>query len=119
MIVKVQLPEPPDPLEIPVRVDADGTMRIGDTRVPIQTVVYAFRQGDTPEQMVDSFPVLTLAEIYAVLAYYLRERETVDAYIQRQEAIAEEIRRENQARFPTEGLRERLGVALTSPTDKQ
>lgn len=108
MIAKIQLPEPPNPIDVPVRIDADGTMRIGETRVPLQTIIYAFRQGDSPEQMVDSFPVLTLADVYAVIAYYLRERDMVEVYVQRQEAIADEVRRENEARFPTEGLRARL-----------
>ncbi len=93
---------------IPLENDDDGMIRVAGTRVTLQTLVYAFRRGDTPEQMVDSFSVLRLADVYAVIAYYLNHRDEVDSYVEQQEGLAAAIRQENEARFPSDGLRARL-----------
>jgi len=98
---------PPYVESVPIEKD-DGMIRVGGTRVTLQTLVYAFRRGDTPEQMGDSFPVLRLADVYAVIAYYLNHLDEIEAYMREQEAWADAVRRENEARFPSEGLRARL-----------
>jgi hypothetical protein len=49
-----------------------------------------------------------LADVYAVIAYYLRHKEEVEAYLQEQERLSEKIREENEQRFPSKGLRDRL-----------
>lgn len=85
---------------IPIRINQDGDALIGETRVRLETVIAAFHQGDSPEQIVDSFDVLTLADVYAVIAYYLNNRDAVDAYIQQQEMSAEAIRQEIEANQP-------------------
>ena len=58
---------------------ADGdTPRVGNTRIPLERVIYAFNHGCVPEEIVHKYPTLDLADVYAVLAYYLRHREAVD-----------------------------------------
>jgi hypothetical protein len=57
---------------------------------------------------VDADPPLDLADVYAVIAYYLRHRAEVDAYLQEREQQAREIRRQIEARFDPTGVRERL-----------
>lgn len=84
----------------PIQINADGTALIGATRVPLETVIAAFQQGDTPEQIVDSFNVLTLADVYAVIAYYLNHREEVEAYLREQADAAEQLYREIAANRP-------------------
>src|SRR5262245_44212832 len=84
---------------IPMAVDKDGMVRIAGTRVTLDTIVGIFRRGDTPEEIYDGFPSVSLADIYAVIDYYLRHREIVDAYIAENYRIAEESLREYEARF--------------------
>jgi hypothetical protein len=83
-------------------------MRVGNTRVPIDTVVYAFNQGATPEEIVMSYTSLELGDVYAVVNYYIHNRADVDAYLSKREAEATQIRAENEKRSPQEGIRARL-----------
>jgi len=62
---------PVDP--VPFYENEDGTWLINASRIPIDTVVRAFKNGATPEEIAQQFPVLSLATIYAVIAYYLNE----------------------------------------------
>src|SRR5258705_11561892 len=93
---------------VPITQDDSGMIRINGTRVTLQTLVYAFRQGDSPEQIVESYPVLRLADVYTVIAYYLNRRDEDDAYVREQETLADSIRQDNEARLPSEGLRAKL-----------
>ena len=77
---------------VPLRTDAHGTVRVGGTRVTLDTVVGAFLQGATAEDIVRKYPTLNLADVYAVLSYYLRRRAEVDAYLREQEQEAAAIR---------------------------
>ena len=58
----------------------DGSIRVGDTRVLMELVVSAFNEGRTPEEIVISYPTLKLAEAYNAIAYYLENRDQIDAY---------------------------------------
>jgi hypothetical protein len=88
-------------------------MRIGATRVTLETVIHAFQRGETPEQIVYSFDVLKLADVYAVVAYYLQNQDDVNAYLRRAEAETVQARREAEIRYPDlVGLRERLLARL-------
>ena len=78
------------------------------TRVTLDTVAYAFRDGATPEEIVQMYPALELADAYEAVTHYLRHRSEVDAYLAEREAAAREVRAENERRFPTAGVRERL-----------
>lgn len=94
---------------IPLSMDSHGTVRVGGTRLTLETVLGTFKQGASPQDIVAAFPGLDLADVYAVLTYYLRHRSDVDAYLQEQEAKAEAIRNTLAARLGDQrGLRERL-----------
>jgi uncharacterized protein (DUF433 family) len=93
---------------VPLRTDEQGVMRVGETRIPIDTVVFAFNQGPSPEEIVKSYPALDLEDVYSVVNYYLHNRAEVDAYLRRREAEAASIRAENERRFPSSGIRARL-----------
>lgn len=56
-------------------------LRVGNTGVTLETVVWTFHAGASPEDIVDQFPSLDLADVYEVIAYYLRHREEVDCYL--------------------------------------
>jgi uncharacterized protein (DUF433 family) len=93
---------------MPLTTDADGVVRIGGTRVTLDTVVTAFRQGATAETIAEQYPSLTLADVYTALGYYLRHQAEVDAYLQRRRDQADQARRENEARWTPIGIRDRL-----------
>ena len=82
---------------VPLRTDAHGTVRVGGTRVTLDSVVGAFLQGATAEDIVRKYPTLNLADVYAVLSFYLRRRADVDAYLREQEREAVAIRRRIEA----------------------
>jgi uncharacterized protein (DUF433 family) len=88
--------------------DSDGVIRVGGTRIPLERVIFEWRAGASPEGIVESFPVLDLADVYATIAHYLRHRDEVDAYIERADQEAENVRAEVEKRFPSKDLRERL-----------
>ncbi|MEZ4767611.1 MAG: DUF433 domain-containing protein [Caldilineales bacterium] len=93
---------------IPLAIDKDGTIRVGGTRVTLDTLVAAFRQGATAEEIVLQYPTLQLADVYAVISYYLRETAEVETYLQQQAAESLEIRKQVEARFDPAGIRDRL-----------
>ena len=72
----------------PLLLDRDGIYRVGGTRVRLETVVTAFQNGCTAEEILLKYPSLSLGDIYAVIAYYLTHRETVDAYLDARRALA-------------------------------
>ena len=96
------------PERLPLAEDADGVIRVGGTRVTLDTVVGAFNDGGSAEDIVSMYPSLDLADVYAVIGYYLRRRADVDAYLLRREEEAGAVRVENEARFDPHGIRERL-----------
>jgi uncharacterized protein (DUF433 family) len=93
---------------VPLRTDEHGVLRVGKTRVPLDTVVYAFNQGAAAEEIVMSYPTLELADVYAVVNYYLHNRSEVDTYLNQREGEAARIKEENERRFPQNGIRARL-----------
>jgi uncharacterized protein (DUF433 family) len=88
--------------------DADDVIRVGGTRVTLDTVVGAYRDGASAEEIARRYPSLELADIHAVIGYYLHHRSQVEAYLTEREARAATVRRENESRFDPTGVRDRL-----------
>jgi uncharacterized protein (DUF433 family) len=65
---------------------SNDTYWIQDTRISLDSVVYAFQQGVSPESIVQSFPLLTLEQVYGAIAFYLANRNDIDAYLASEEA---------------------------------
>lgn len=95
---------------IPLATDANGIMRVGRTRVTLDTVIAAFQEGATPETMTQQYPSLELGDVYAVIGYYLSHRPEVHAYLHQREQVAAQVRHENEARSDPHGVRDRLVV---------
>ncbi len=93
---------------LPLKTDSIGTIRIGGTRVRLDTVVYAFNQGYTAEEILSQFPVLDLADVYAVISYYLNNRKEVDEYIQQQTSEAERVQHHFESQPGYQAFRQRL-----------
>lgn len=88
----------PDPL--PMRADESGTIRVGGTRVTLESVIADYERGATPEKIVEDFDVLKVADVYYVIGYYLRHRAEIDDYIRRQEEEGERLRAQWEAEYP-------------------
>jgi uncharacterized protein (DUF433 family) len=101
---------------IPLRTDSTGIIRVGGTRVTLDTVVGAFCDGATAEEIVQQYPSLNLADVYHVIGYYLRRTTEVEAYLQARKVGAEAVRNQNEARFDPQGVRARLLARRTSGT---
>ncbi|MBE9218927.1 DUF433 domain-containing protein [Dolichospermum flos-aquae] len=99
-----EIPSQPAPLEF----TTDGVIRIGKTRVTLDTVIAVFKQGTTAEEIAYRYPSLKLADIYATIAFYLNHQQEVEVYLQQRQQQAQEIRKINEARFDPQGLRDRL-----------
>jgi uncharacterized protein (DUF433 family) len=78
--------------DVPLSVAEDGTIRIADTRVSLESVVHHYEQGATAEEIMLRFPALRLADVHSCLAYYLNHREKVHEYMTRQQQRADQLR---------------------------
>src|SRR2546421_7335773 len=76
---------------VPLSIEEDGTIRIADTRVGLESVVHHYEQGATAEEIALRFPALRLADIHACLAYYLNHKEKIHAYLSRQNGKAQKL----------------------------
>jgi len=101
----------------PLRMGEGCTIHVGGSRVTLDTVVIAYQQGDSPEAIADSYPSVPLADIFAVITYYLRHRDEVEAYLAEGELIADRVRKECEARFPSAGLKEKLLARRAAKSD--
>ena len=93
---------------LPLKLDKDGVIRVSKTRVTLDTIVGAFLEGLTAEEIAVQYPVVPLADVYSVIGYYLHQKKKVEIYLKRREKIAEQIRSQNEARFAQSNIRERL-----------
>lgn len=93
---------------VPVHTDANGVMRVSNTRVTLDTIIAAYGDGATAEEIVQQYPTVPLADVYSVIGFYLNSREMVEAYLARRRIGAEEVRKQNESRHDSVGIRERL-----------
>lgn len=96
----------------PLREETDGAVRIGQSRVLLELVIKAFQDGATPETIVQRYPTLTLADAYAVSAYYLRHIGEIEEYLVHREQQATAVKESIDARQgDLASLRARLQAA--------
>ena len=105
----------------PLRVDEGGAVRVGKSRVSLDLVVEQYENGMTPEDMVRAYDTLALADVHAVIAYYLRHREEVRAYLKRRAEEANALRAKIEAERPRISREELLarrsaGETANAPT---
>ena len=86
---------------VPLRVDDEGTIRVGNTRITLDVLVGDYRRGMTPKQIVEQLDSLTVADVYGALAYYHRHRDELDAYLQDRAVDSARRQREIEATQPT------------------
>lgn len=99
-------------MTVPLTATEFGTIRVGSSRVSLDSVVHHYKQGATAERIAESFPSLDLTDIYAVIAYYLANRDSIEEYLQRQEAEADALQQRFESdpkqQQATNQLRERI-----------
>lgn len=78
----------------------EGAYRVGGTRVSLDSVVYCFRRGASPESIQRSFSALTLEQVYGAIAFYLANQEEVDQYLLEGEEEFEKMRLASRAANP-------------------
>jgi uncharacterized protein (DUF433 family) len=100
---------------VPVNIDPQGVIRVQGTRVRLDTVIYAFNEGYTAEEIVSQYPVLRLADVYAVVAYYLNHRDSLDEYLRQRVDTAAKIRAEIEQKPEYQHFRERLLARRQQP----
>lgn len=100
---------------IPLAPDRYGTLRVDGTRVTLESVIGAFELGSTPEQIVHKYPTLKLDAVYAVITFYLRHRDEVRSYLEKESKEADSLQEKIEAKFPSDGIRERLLARQAQP----
>ena len=93
---------------VPLKSDVQGVLRVGNTRVTLDTVVAAFMNGSTAEEITQQYPSLALADVYSVIGYYLRRSSDVEEYLQERGKRRSAVRSQNESRFAPQDLRARL-----------
>ena len=59
----------------------NGGYFVAGTRISLDSVVYSFKEGQSPERIQEDFPLLNLAKIYGAIAFYLDHQSEVDQYL--------------------------------------
>jgi uncharacterized protein (DUF433 family) len=101
----------------PLMLDSEGVLRVGGTRITLDTILNAYEQGAQPEEIVRRYPSLQLADVHAVISYYLRHGEEVSSYLEeqrrREQATLEQIDARNSS-SPLRTLRD-----VSTPAKRQ
>ena len=85
---------------VPLKTDVDGVVRVGNTRVILDTVI--------AEEIVSQYPTLNLADVYAVIGYYLQHQSEIEAYLRQRRQIANKVCKQNEMHFNQKGIRKSL-----------
>ena len=105
-------------MTVPLTTTEFGTIRVSRSRVSLDSVVHHYKQGATAERIAESFPSLDLADVYAVIAYYLANRDSIEEYLQRQESEADALQLQTESdpkqQKATNQLRERIQARWTA-----
>jgi uncharacterized protein (DUF433 family) len=93
---------------VPLEYNEQDVIRISGTRVSLDSVLHAYNEGATPEEIVYRFPTLKLDDLYAVISYALRHPKRIADYLNRQQAKQAQLRDQLASQFPADDLRARL-----------
>lgn len=97
-----------DTCKIPLERDATGAIRVEHTRVTLDSVVLAFREGASAEEIAERYPAISLGAVYAAITFYLQNQSELDAYLEQRASEAEQLRGKIESRPEAKQFRERL-----------
>jgi uncharacterized protein (DUF433 family) len=92
----------------PLRWDEAGGIRIGSSRVTLDSLLATYHNGSTPEEIAIQYSVLSLEDIYSTIAYYLNHRQEIDNYLEQRNQQAQKFRQQLTQRHNLADLRHRL-----------
>jgi len=90
----------PRTLSIPLREEPPGVLRVGKSRILLERVIHAHQRGASPREIVAMDDALDLADVFAVIAYYLAHPAEIDEYLHRRDQEADAARRMIEASQP-------------------
>lgn len=96
---------------LPLKKDNHDVIRVGGTRITLEAVITAFKTGATCEEIVFQYPSLKLADVYAVISYYLRNQQEVENYLAEHQKKAGHIRKRIESHTRT--------IAKTQSSEKR
>ncbi len=94
--------------KLPLKKDSERVIRVIETRVTLDVVIGAFKNGATCEEIVLQYPVLNMGDVYLIIGFYLKNREVVEQYLEIQNAESAPVRQKIEAKFPTSRIRKHL-----------
>ena len=100
----------------PLRWDEVGGIRVGSSRVTLDSLLATYHNGSTPEEIAIQFSVLSLEDIYSAIAYYLNHRQEIDNYLEQSNQKAQELRQKLTQKHNLIDLKQRL---LTRQSQKE
>ena len=92
----------------PLKMDQDGVIRVGGTRMTLDLIIAEHKAGASQEQIAENYDSVSLRDIYAAISYHLHHQAEIDEYLEERRTALDRMRREIESRFPREGRRERL-----------
>jgi len=92
----------------PLRWDEAGGIRIGSSRVTLDSLLATYHNGSTPEEIAIQYSVLHLEDIYSAIAYYLNHREEIDNYLEQRSQQSQKLRKQLTQKHDLANLRQRL-----------
>lgn len=92
----------------PLRWDEAGGIRIGQSRVTLDSLLASYHNGSTPEEIAVQYSVLSLADIYGAIAYCLTHRQQIEAYLEQRQQAAQQRRQHIEQDHNLTDLRQRL-----------
>ncbi len=84
----------------PLREDKTGAIRVGKSRVLLEMVIRAFQDGASAETIIDNYSTLTLSDVYSTIAYYLKNKDSVEQYLNQREELAKSVKQRLQSVQP-------------------
>lgn len=93
---------------VPLRTDTNGVIRIGQSRVTLETLLHSWQQGASPEEIVEAFPVLQLDDVYAVITYILRHPQNIKSYLLESQLDQAKTLENSKEWFPNTDFRTRI-----------
>jgi uncharacterized protein (DUF433 family) len=112
----ITAPEKFQVISPPFRWDESGGIRIGSSRVTLDSLLATYHNGSTPEEIAIQFSVLSLEDIYSTIAYYLNHRQEIDNYLEQRNQQAKQRRQQLTQKHNLVDLRHRL---LTRQSQKE
>jgi uncharacterized protein (DUF433 family) len=70
--------------------ERNGGYYVAGTRISLDSVVYSFERGNSPEEIQKEFPLLRLSQIYGAIAFYLDHQAAIQSYLESKEQAVDE-----------------------------